>query len=145
MREALVVIPSHAAVSTTNYYGSHLSQRPTLRVMIDPRDLSPFADVEFALFNTIDHRNWACHDYRNALEEAARLGYGLQFYQDHAVVIQRHGGDPQQLQMLITTMCEASSWPISDLERQRQSLSRRTHAVPPMSRMDGAMHYADNC
>lgn len=105
IREALKHVPDDAYLVTTLHYAPHLSQRRNIRVVSAPEPILG-SGVEAIFLNLKDLRiGMGCEDYRQYLKLAARSGFGVTFYQDGVLLVERGAGDFGQLKRLL------DSWP----------------------------------
>lgn len=111
--EGLASVPADASVFTTNYYGPHLAHRQTLYVYYDvaaDRDFLLRTDVTF--LNLHDMRSaragLSCEDYVFWLKLAQTHDYGVVFYQNGVVVLQREEGDVGQIDDILAGECRSS-------------------------------------
>ena len=64
------------------------------------------SEAEAVFLNLRDLRGWdTCEKYRQYLGFSADKGFGLTFYQDGVVLVQKDEGDPAQLRKLL------DNWP----------------------------------
>jgi len=105
IREGLKHVPDDAYLVTTIHYAPHLSQRRNIQVLFAP-ELILDSGVEAIFLNLKDVRvGMSYEDYRQYLESAARSGFGVTFYRDGVLLVQKGTGDFGQLRRLL------DSWP----------------------------------
>lgn len=94
VRTALSLIPSDAAVATTNHYVPHLTHRTNLFLYYEyPYDFSSVVQADYLLLNLDDPRD-AVHDaYPGLLAAADKEGYGVIYESNGVVLLQRNAGD----------------------------------------------------
>jgi uncharacterized membrane protein len=104
IRQGIEHIPEDVYLVTTNQYAPHLSQRRGIHILMDGLKLHSKAEAVF--INLQDLRAWyTCEQYRRYLGFAADNGFGITFYQDGVVLIQKDEGDQVQLRELL------DNWP----------------------------------
>jgi uncharacterized membrane protein len=101
IRQGLRLVPVNVPVLTTTNYAPHLSHRPWIEMI--PRapvqTLDP--DVEVIFLNLRDLRFWSCDDYFETLKAAEELSFGVTFYQDDVISVQKDKGDTNKLRDLL--------------------------------------------
>jgi uncharacterized membrane protein len=101
IREGLKRVPRELALLTTAHYAPHLSHRRWIEMI--PRSpvstLGPEAEVIF--LNLRDLRSWTCEDYFETLRAATLLNFGVIFYRDDVILVQKGKGDSLTLQHLL--------------------------------------------
>ncbi|HWP24698.1 MAG TPA: DUF2079 domain-containing protein [Candidatus Binatia bacterium] len=101
IREGLRSVPRDLPLLTTAHYAPHLSHRVWIEMI--PRSpvpgLPPQAEIIF--LNLKDLRSWTCRDYLETLEAAACGQFGVIFYRDNVIVVQRNHGSKTQLLNLL--------------------------------------------
>lgn len=101
IREGLKHVPNDVHLLTGNHYVPHLSHRRQIQAI--PRapvsDLRP--GVEAIFLNLKDLRRRSCDDYLQNLQAAARADFGVTFYRDDVILIEKHKGDPRELNDLL--------------------------------------------
>jgi len=101
IRQGLELVPPNLPVLTTTSYAPHLSHRPWIEMI--PRapvsTLGPEAEVIF--LNLRDLRFWSCEDYFETLKAAANVNFGVNFYRDGVLLIQKESGDSAKLKSLL--------------------------------------------
>jgi uncharacterized membrane protein len=102
IRQGLKLVPAKTPVLTTTNYAPHLSHRPWIEMV--PRApvqaLDPKAEVIF--LNLRDLRFWNCVDYLETLKAARESNFGVIFYRDEVLVIQKAKGDKGKLHDLLS-------------------------------------------
>jgi uncharacterized membrane protein len=106
VRDGLRRVPPAAYLITTNNYAPHLNHRPKILLSSEvPEPMVP-VDADAIFLNLRDPRSTSgCEEYHRYLELAAQAGFGITFYRDGVILVERDSGDQQQLQQLI------ASWP----------------------------------
>lgn len=108
IREGLKNVPDGVYLLTTVNYIPHLSHRPQIgRLRRAPvATLEP--GVEAIFLNLRDFRNLSCDDSVANLNVAARSGFGVTFYRDGVLLVQKGEGDFGQLKDLLEDLpgCE---------------------------------------
>jgi Predicted membrane protein len=100
IRQGIARIPDDVYLVTTNQYAPHLSQRRGLTIIMEGKSSDPEAEAFF--LNQRDLRGWyTCEQYRRYLEFAADNGFGITFYQDGVVLVQKDEGDYALLRELL--------------------------------------------
>ena len=101
IRDGLEYVPLTAGLLTTAHYAPHLSQRTWIQMI--PRAPVPGLPREAtAIFlNLRDLRSWSCQDYLETLTAASREQFGIVFYRDGVVLIEKGSGRPAQLEELM--------------------------------------------
>jgi uncharacterized membrane protein len=101
IREGLKHVPDDVFLLTTANYAPHLSHRSLIEMI--PR--APVSElergVEVIFVNLRDLRWWSCDDYRQSLRAAVRLGFGVVFYRDGVLSVQKGKGDFTKLKGLL--------------------------------------------
>lgn len=105
IREAIKQAPKDKHLLTTSNYLPHLSHRPQVGsirygevIVLDP-------DVGALLLNLKDLRRRSCQDYFENLRLAKHSGFGVTFYRDGAVVVEKGRGSVVLLDDLL------ADWP----------------------------------
>ena len=101
IRDGLAHVPKDLAVLTTTNYAPHLTHRAWIEMI--PRapvsTLRPEAELIF--LNLRDLRFWNCEDYFETLRTAERLNFGVTYYRDDVVVVQKNRGNIKKLEDLL--------------------------------------------
>ena len=101
IRDGLAHVPKDLAVLTTTNYAPHLTHRAWIEMI--PRapvsTLRPEAEVIF--LNLKDLRFWSCEDYFETLRTAERMNFGVTFYRDGVILIQKNKGNARELSVLL--------------------------------------------
>jgi len=101
IREGLERVPTKAGLLTTAHYAPHLSQRTWIE-MIPRAPVSGLHREATAIFlNLRDQRTWRCEDYFATLTAASREQFGIVFYRDGVVLVEKDRGDTAQLKELM--------------------------------------------
>lgn len=105
VREGLKHVPDEVYLLTTSHYVPHLTHRPQIEMYPSGRMSTLKPEVEVIFLNLRDLRWWSCDDYLGSLKAARRLGFGITFYREGVLLVQRDRGDSIKLQDLL------DSWP----------------------------------
>jgi uncharacterized membrane protein len=105
IREGLKRVPEGVPVLTTSNYMPHLSHRAEIRNVRRTPVPALVPGVEAIFVNLKDLRNRSCDDYFDNLQIAAGAGFGVTFYRDGVVLVEKGKGNVGQLRELI------SNWP----------------------------------
>jgi hypothetical protein len=101
IREGLRQVPGDVSVLTTTNYAPHLSHRPQIE-MIPRAPVSIFdPEPEVIFLNLRDLRWWSCDDYFENLKAAASSNFGVIFYRDDVLLLQKDKGDTGKLKILL--------------------------------------------
>jgi uncharacterized membrane protein len=101
IREGLRQVPGDVSVFTTTNYAPHLSHRPQIE-MIPRAPVSIFdPEPEVIFLNLRDLRWWSCDDYFENLKAAASSNFGVIFYRDDVLLLQKDKGDAGKLKDLL--------------------------------------------
>ncbi|MGE5305031.1 MAG: DUF2079 domain-containing protein, partial [Alphaproteobacteria bacterium] len=102
IRQGLRQVPDDAPLLTTTNYAPHLSHRPWIRMIarVPVSGLRPQTEVIF--LNLRDLRFWNCEDYFENLKAAAQLNFGVIFYRNDVILLQKSKGDTKTLRNLLT-------------------------------------------
>jgi hypothetical protein len=101
IREGLRQVPRDVSVLTTTNYAPHLSHRSEIE-MIPKAPVSKFDPEPEAIFlNLRDLRWWSCDDYLENLKVAASANFGVIFYRDDVLLLQKDKGDAEKLRYLL--------------------------------------------
>jgi len=102
IREGLTSVPYNRPLLTTSNYAPHLSHRRWIEMipMAPVSSLPPQAEVIFLNLN--DLRWWSCEDYFETLKMARQLNFGVTFYRDSVILVQKTKGDIKTLPDLLT-------------------------------------------
>lgn len=101
IREGLRHVPAGVSLLTTGNYAPHLSQRAQIE-MIPFAPVAAFDPEPEAIFlNLRDQRWWKCEDYADNLKAAAKSNFGVVFYGDDVVLLQKDQGDRKKLRELL--------------------------------------------
>jgi hypothetical protein len=101
IRDGLEDVPPTAGLLTTAHYAPHLSQRTWIE-MIPRAPVAGLPREATAIFlNLRDLRSWTCQDYFETLTAASREQFGIVYYRDGVVLIEKGSGDPAQLEELM--------------------------------------------
>jgi hypothetical protein len=101
IRAGLAQVPSDLPVLTTTNYAPHLSHRRWIE-MIPRAPVSTLgAEAKLIFLNLRDLRFWNCEDYFETLRTAERLNFGVTFYQDGVILIQKNEGNARKLTLLL--------------------------------------------
>jgi len=109
IREGLEHVPDDVYLVTTNTYAPHLSHRRNIKLL--PRMPNPTVEsgVAAIFLNLKDLRGRVnCENYRQYLESAMLSDFGVTFYRDGVLLVQRNTGDSRQLKELL------DNWPGCD-------------------------------
>jgi len=101
IREGLRHVPSDVAVLTTANYAPHLSHRAWIEMIPRAPVRTLGAEAEVIFLNLRDLRWWGCNDYFENLKAAARLNFGVIFYRDDTLVVQKDRGDTKKLNEVV--------------------------------------------
>jgi len=95
-------VPYNRPLLTTSNYAPHLSHRRWIEMipMAPVSSLPPQAEVIFLNLN--DLRWWSCEDYFETLKMARQLNFGVTFYRDSVILVQKTKGDIKTLPDLLT-------------------------------------------
>jgi uncharacterized membrane protein len=101
IREGLRHVPNAIHVRTTSHYLPHLSHRPKIRSI--PRAPVPSVEptLEAIFLSLKDLRARSCDDYFQNLQAAARAGFGVTFYRDGVLLVEKGKGDLDELNNLL--------------------------------------------
>ena len=101
IRQGLRNVPPKVSLLTTGSYAPHLSHRSQIDMipMAPVLTLEPAPDAIF--LNLRDLRWWSCDDYFENLQAAAKLNFGVTFYRDDVLLVQKDKGDARKLQDLL--------------------------------------------
>jgi uncharacterized membrane protein len=106
IREGLKHVPQGVYLLTAPNYAPHLSHRRQIQ-SIPRAPVSALApDVEAIFLNLKDLRRRSCDDYLQNLQAAANAGFGVTFYRDGVIVIERGKGYRDKLDDLL------ARWPL---------------------------------
>jgi uncharacterized membrane protein len=111
IRQGIAHVPDNVYLVTTNQYAPHLSQRRRMYILLENEQLNVqlISKSEAVFLSLRDLRGWdTCDKYRHYLGFAADNGFGITFYQDGVVLVQKNKGDPVQLRKLL------DNWPGCD-------------------------------
>jgi uncharacterized membrane protein len=101
IRQGLRLVPRNVPVLTTTNYAPHLSHRPWIEMI--PRapvqTLEPKVEVIF--LNLRDLRFWSCDDYFATLTAAAQSNFGVVFYRDDVILVQKGQAGSTKLKSLL--------------------------------------------
>jgi hypothetical protein len=113
IREGLTHVPHDAHVRTTGNYVPHLSHRIWVETLerVQVSDLS--SGVEAIFLNLERSRRGNCDEYFQNLQWALRSGFGVTFYRDDVLLVQKGKGDFRQLKELV------ENWPGCNQEPYR--------------------------
>jgi len=101
IREGLRYVPRDVSLLTTANYAPHLSHRPWIE-MIPRAPVSTLGpDAEALFLNVRDLRWWSCDDYIDNLRAASLLNFGVIFYRDGVLLVQKDKGDVTKLKDLL--------------------------------------------
>jgi uncharacterized membrane protein len=104
IREGLSHVPYAASVLTTEHYAPHLSHRPWIQIIPRPPASTLRPEVEAIFLNLRDARFFqfrSCEDDFETLKAAARANFGIVFYRDGVVLVQKEMGDKSKLESLL--------------------------------------------
>jgi uncharacterized membrane protein len=99
--DALKYVPKNTYLLTTSQYLPHLSQRPKIGTISRAPKLDLNSGVEAIFLNLKDLRQRNCEDYRQNLQLAAGSGFGLTFYHDGVLLIEKNKGSSERLNTLV--------------------------------------------
>jgi len=108
IREGLTHVPHSAPVLTTEHYAPHLSHRAWIQIVPRPLTSSLRPEAEAIFLNLRDSRVfafWRCEDYFETLKAAARANFGMVFYRDGVVLVQKQNGNVNELRLFV------NNWP----------------------------------
>lgn len=105
IREGLKHIPDDVSLLTTSNYLPHLSHRSQIGRLARAPWSTLRPGVEAIFLNLKDLRNRSCDEYLENLRSAARSGFGVTFYRDGVLLVQRGTGDFKQFKDLL------DNWP----------------------------------
>jgi uncharacterized membrane protein len=101
IRDGLEYVHPTAGLLTTAHYAPHLSHRTWIE-MIPRAPVRGFPPEATAIFlNLRDLRSWSCQDYFETLMAASRERFGIVFYRDGVVLVEKGRGEPAQLAELM--------------------------------------------
>jgi len=101
IREGLKRTPDDVYLLTTSNYLPHLSHRPQIK-MIPRAPVSGLEPGVGAIFLNLKDLRWrSCDDYVESLKAAAGLGFGVVFYRDGVLLVQKDRGDSRKLKNLL--------------------------------------------
>jgi uncharacterized membrane protein len=103
VRLALQTVPDRGSVVTTNNYGPHLAQRPELYIIGVPSQREAPDNPDIVFFNLRDQRFTSCEMYHDYLVQLDPQRYGVSFWSDGVLVIQRDTGSTKAFQDLLLT------------------------------------------
>jgi hypothetical protein len=92
IREAIKQAPKDKRLLTTSNYLPHLSHRPQVGSIRHGKVIVLDSDVEALLLNLKDLRRRSCQDYFENLRLAKRSGFGVTFYREGAVLVEKGRG-----------------------------------------------------
>jgi hypothetical protein len=102
VREGLKLVPDGVALVTTDGYAPHLSHRPEIGLVGRDPSMTVDPEVEAVFLNLRDLRvRMACEGYRHYLASALDEGFGVTYYRDRVVLVERGKGDPDELRSLL--------------------------------------------
>jgi uncharacterized membrane protein len=105
IREAVKKAPKAKRLWTTSNYLPHLSHRPQVGSIRSGKNIALDSDAEALLLNLKDLRRRSCQDYFENLQLANRSGFGVTFYRDGAVLVEKGKGSFVLLENLL------ADWP----------------------------------
>ena len=105
IREGLKHIPHDAYVRTTGNYVPHLSHRTHIETLDRVQASALTSEVEAIFLNLKLSPTANCVEYLQNLQWALHLGFGVTFYRDSVLLVQKGKGDFQELRTLL------ASWP----------------------------------
>jgi uncharacterized membrane protein len=92
IREAIKQAPKDKRLLTTSNYLPHLSHRPQVGSIRHGKVIVLDSDVEALLLNLKDLRRRSCQDHFENLRLAKRSGFGVTFYREGAVLVEKGRG-----------------------------------------------------
>lgn len=101
IRDAIEQAPKAKHLLTTSNYLPHLSHRPQVGTIRYGKNIALDPDVEALLLNLKDLRRRSCQDYFENLQLAKRSGFGVTFYYDGAVLVEKGRGSVVLLENLL--------------------------------------------
>jgi uncharacterized membrane protein len=101
IRDGLKRIPYDAYLLTTNNYLPHLSHRRRLEGIPWVSPAAVRSGVEAIFLNLNDLRRMSCDTYLDTLKVAARSGFGVSFYRDAVLVLEKGKGDAGRFHALL--------------------------------------------
>jgi uncharacterized membrane protein len=104
IREGLQHVPVNSDLATTNAYAPHLSHRREMEILMYDRIFDYEAEV---LFLNLKDLRWTmnCADYRKCLKIAESSDFGITFYRNGVLVVEKHKGSQERLRELL------NDWP----------------------------------
>jgi uncharacterized membrane protein len=103
VRLALQTVPDRGSVVTSNNYGPHLAQRPELYIVGVPSQRQAPDDPDIVFFNLRDQRFTSCEMYYSYLLQLDPQRYGVTFWSEGVLVLQRDTGSNSAFQDLLLT------------------------------------------
>jgi uncharacterized membrane protein len=101
IRDGLESVPPAAGVLTTAHYAAHLSQRTWIEMIPKAPVANLHREATVIFLNLRDLRSWSCEDYFATLAAASRQQFGVVYYREGIVLIERGAGDRARLQGLV--------------------------------------------
>ena len=104
IREGLRHVPYSASVLTTEHYAPHLSHRPWIQIIPKPPVSTLGPEAEAIFLNLRDFRFFqfrSCEDDFETLRAATRANFGITFYGDGVLLVQKDMGDKIKLEGLL--------------------------------------------
>jgi len=101
IREGLKRVPNDVYLLTANNYAPHLAHRRQIQTIRRAPVLALPAGVEAVFLNLKDVRRRSCDDYFQNLQAAAGTGFGVTFFRDGVILIEKSKGDRKRLDGLL--------------------------------------------